>query len=57
VNSDETWAALEAARRDLATARHMLEFAHPDDVQAWRERLEHAEAREQELLQQLADAA
>jgi hypothetical protein len=53
---DAVWAELERVRRDVATARHYLEFANPDTVAAWRERLEHAEAREQELLQQLAEA-
>jgi predicted deacetylase len=57
MTSDEVWAALEAARRNVATSRHMLEFAHPDAVQAWSERLEQAEAEEQDLLQQLEDAA
>jgi hypothetical protein len=49
------WSQLEGVRRDAATARHSLEFAHPDAVLAWRERLEHAEAREQELLHQLSE--
>jgi hypothetical protein len=57
VNTHDLYAELERVRRDLATARHMLEFAHPDAVQAWRERLEQAEAEEQDLLQQLAEAA
>jgi len=51
------WAELEGTRREIATARYELQFAHPDAVGGLRERLEHAEAREQELLQQLADAA
>jgi predicted deacetylase len=57
MTSDEVWAALEAARRNVATSRHMLEFAHPDAVQAWSARLEHAEAEEQDLLAQLAQLA
>jgi hypothetical protein len=54
---DAVWADLERVRRDVATARHYLEFANPDTVVAWRERLERAEAEERDLLQQLADAA
>ena len=53
MSSDELYAELERARRDLATARHMLEFAHPDAVSAWRERLEQAEAEEQDILAKL----
>ena len=48
-------AELERVRRDVATARYELQFAHPDAVLALRERLEHAEAREQELLRQLSE--
>jgi hypothetical protein len=55
VDIHELHAELEACRRDIATARHSLEFAHPDAVVAWRERLEHAEAREQELVRQLSE--
>jgi hypothetical protein len=55
MNVHETYALLEARRRDSATARHMLEYAHPDDVLVWRERLEQAEAAERDLLQQLAE--
>jgi hypothetical protein len=55
VDVHTVWAELEATRREVATARHMLEFAHPDAVAAWGERLEHAEAREQELLRQLSE--
>jgi hypothetical protein len=53
VDVHETYAELEATRRAIATARHMLEFAHPDAVPVWRERLEDAEAREQAALSQL----
>ena len=49
----ETWAELERVRRDIATAHHHLESALPDTVVAWHERLEHAEAKEQDLLAQL----
>ena len=52
---DAVWAELERVRRDVATTRHYLEFANPDTVAALRERLEHAEAREQELLRQLSE--
>jgi hypothetical protein len=55
VDVHTVWAQLEATRRAIATARHMLEIAHPDAVTAWSERLEHAEAREQELLRQLSE--
>jgi hypothetical protein len=54
MSSDELWADLEACRREVATSRHMLEFANPDVVAAWRERLERAEAEEQDLLAQIA---
>jgi hypothetical protein len=53
MNVHETWAELEACRREIATARHMLEYALPDAVLTWRERLEHAEAREHDLLEEL----
>ena len=55
VDVHAVWAELEETRREVATARHQLEFAHPDAVPAWTERLEHAEADERDLLQQLAE--
>jgi hypothetical protein len=57
VDVHTAYAELEATRRAIATARYELSFAHPDAVAALRERLEQAETREQELLQQLAEAA
>ena len=55
VEVDAVWAELERVRRDVATTGHYLEFANPDTVVTLRERLERAEAREQELLRQLSE--
>jgi hypothetical protein len=57
VDVHEVYAELEACRRDVATARYELQFASPDTVVALRERLEQAEAEEQNILARLDQLA